>query len=311
MAATFLLNPVPPFRLDLTAWTLRRRPDNAVDRWEGESYRRVLVLHGQPVDLQVTQTASPAAPRLEVNLSGARMASDLKVQAVAAVERLLGIRIDLTEFYRLAERDANLAPLARRVQGMKPPRLASVFETLVNGIACQQITLTLGIQLLNRLAEEYGASVGGAHAFPRPEELAEARPDTLRQLGFSFRKADYLIGLARAVVEGRLDLMGLSKMDNALVVEHLCKLRGVGRWTAEYVLLRGLGRLDVFPGDDVGSHNNLQRWLHLRKRPDYEGVQRIVSRWQPYAGLIYFHLLLDRLDHAGYLPTEMDRAGGE
>jgi DNA-3-methyladenine glycosylase II len=71
----------------------------------------------------------------------------------------------------------------------------------------------------------------------------------------------------------------------------------VGRWTAEYVLLRGLGRLHVFPGDDVGGRNNLQRWLRRSKPFSYAALHRTLARWQPYAGLVYFHLLLDRLEH--------------
>jgi hypothetical protein len=77
----------------------------------------------------------------------------------------------------------------------------------------------------------------------------------------------------------------------------------VGRWTAEYVLLRGLGRTNIFPGDDVGARNNLQRWLHLAGPLDYAGVRRTLARWQRFGGLIYFHLLLDRLEEAGYLQT--------
>ena len=75
----------------------------------------------------------------------------------------------------------------------------------------------------------------------------------------------------------------------------------VGRWTAEYVLLRGLGRLHIFPADDVGARNNLQKWLGLRKPLHYDGVRRLLAKWEPYAGLIYFHMLLYRLNETGYL----------
>jgi DNA-3-methyladenine glycosylase II len=86
-------------------------------------------------------------------------------------------------------------------------------------------------------------------------------------------------------------------------VERLAALRGVGRWTAEYVLLRGLGRIDVFPGDDVGARNNLERWLHLKKKLDYARVQQVLKRWRGYGGMIFLHLLLKSLDEAG----EIDR----
>ncbi len=307
MDAAFVLKPVPPFRLDLTVWALRRRADNVVDRWVDDSYRRVLVLCHRPVELQVRQTSPADSPRLTVRLVGAPMTADLKAEAVAALERLLGIRVELAGFYRLAQNDAKLAPLVARFHGTKPPRLASVFEALTNAVACQQITLTQGIHLLNRLAEAYGPSVEGAHGFPDATILARQRPEALRQLGFSNQKAEYIIDIAREIVGGRFDTDALARLNNAAAVERLLELRGVGRWTAEYALLRGLGRLNVFPGDDVGARNNLTRWLRLRKPLDYTRIARIVSRWQPYAGLVYFHLLLGRLDNAGYLERGDER----
>lgn len=304
MNETFYLKPTAPFRLDLTAWTLRRRPDNSIDRWDGKTYRRVIVLDGQTVELQVTQTAPPDSRRLLVTVVGATLSQEIRTQATASLERLLGIRIDLTGFYALAAGDPKLGPLAARFRGMKPPRFATLFETFANAIACQQITLTQGIRLLNRLAQDYGPCLEEQHGFPGARAVAAVNPDVLRQLGFSNQRASYLTGVARTVSEGSLDLQELTGMDNAAARERLMELRGVGRWTAEYVLLRGLGRMDVFPGDDVGAWSNLKRWLGLRKPLDYRRAQQIVSRWQPYAGLIYFHLLLDRLDAAGYLSAE-------
>jgi DNA-3-methyladenine glycosylase II len=299
------LEPLPPFRLDLTVWTLRRRPANVVDRWDGTTYRRVLSLPAGPVEVAVAQTGPPATPRLRVTVYGASLGSEVKRAVTAALERLLGLRTDLTAFYRLASLDAKLKPLAQRFCGMKPPRFLSVFEGVVNAIANQQVTLTVGILLLSRLSEGHGPAVAGeggsAHAFPPPEDLAALAPETLRQFGFSRQKGRAMIELAQSVAEGRLDLEGLATLPDEEVIERLCELRGVGRWTAEYTLLRGLGRVHVFPGDDVGARNNLQRWLQLKKPLDYEGVRRVLARWDGYAGLVYFHLLLDRLEDAGYL----------
>jgi DNA-3-methyladenine glycosylase II len=90
-------------------------------------------------------------------------------------------------------------------------------------------------------------------------------------------------------------------MNNEEAKTSLSSMRGVGRWTAEYVLLRGLGRLDTFPGDDVGAQKNLQQLLHLEEKPPYEKVKELTSPWQPYAGFVYFHLLLDKLEKQGVL----------
>jgi DNA-3-methyladenine glycosylase II len=78
----------------------------------------------------------------------------------------------------------------------------------------------------------------------------------------------------------------------------------VGRWSAEYALLRGLGRLEVFPGDDVGARNNLARSLGLDPPLDYSAVQRAVAPWAPYSGLGYLHLLLERVEDAGWLDDQ-------
>jgi DNA-3-methyladenine glycosylase II len=298
--SAFFLKPVPPFRLDLTVWTLRRRPDNAVDRWDGTTWRRVLPLPDGLAEVAVTQTGPLETPRLKVAATGHAN----RTAITAALERLLGLRTDLAGFYQAAAHDPRLHRVAQRFRGMKPPRLATVFEAVINAMACQQVTLTLGIRLLNRLAEQYGAALEGAettHAFPRPEDLARVNAGDLRRLGFSRQKGQAMIELARAITEGRLDLEGLAEMPDEAAADCLRGLRGVGRWTAEYVLLRGLGRLHVFPGDDVGGRNNLRRWLGLKRDLDYAGVRRVLARWRGYGGLIYFHLLLERLAEAGHV----------
>jgi DNA-3-methyladenine glycosylase II len=109
--------------------------------------------------------------------------------------------------------------------------------------------------------------------------------------------------LSHAIVERGLDLEALATLRDEEALAQLLRWKGVGRWTAEYVLLRGLGRLHVFPGDDVGARNNLQRWLGLKKPLDYEGTRRTLAKWKPYAGFIYFHLLLDGLADAGVLTS--------
>lgn len=302
----FSLNPVPPFRLDLTVWVLRRRPDNAVDRWDGRTYRRTVAVAGEPVEIAVTQIGPPEESRLQVRAMGRRLPDGARQTLTEILERTLGTATDLSPFYRLVEGDALLGPLEERFLGVKPPRFPTLFEAAVNGIACQQVTLSQGIRFLNRLAERHGLTFEGpagmSHAFPRPEDLSGVNPEELRTLSFTHQKSRAIIELAEAISSGLLDLEALAEVDNQEAVARLLALRGVGRWTAEYVLLRGLGRVGVFPGDDVGARNSLQRWLNLPEPPNYEEIRRLLDRWSSYQGLVYFHLLLDRLAGAGLLP---------
>jgi len=302
---TFVLKPLAPFRLDLTVWTLRRRADNQIDRWDGATYRRVLVVEGEPVEVEVTQIGPPNSPRLQVAVTGATTNCKIRRPVSASLNQLLGLQIDLTRFYRFALHQATLGPLARRFRGMRPPRFLSVFEALVNATACQQMSLTVGILLLNRLAGKCGLAWEHdgvvAHAFPRPQDLVHRDPHMLRLLGFSQHKVRALLESASAIEAGKLDLEALTNVTDDIALANLQQLRGVGRWTAEYLLLRGLGRWHIFPGDDVGARNNLTRWLGLTENLDYAGVRRVLARWKAYGGLIYFHLLLDGLAQSGCL----------
>jgi DNA-3-methyladenine glycosylase II len=302
---TFQLTALPPFRLDLTIWVLRRRPHNLVDRWDGRTYRRVLTVEDQPVEVAVTQTGSSESPLIAVEASHTHSLRELAPTLTLLLNRMLGLNSDLAPFYRLAAADDQLGPLVERFRGFKPPRFPSIFEALVNAIACQQLSLTLGIHLLNRLVSAYGpvfpAAGESRQAFPRPADLTGLLPEAFRALGFSHNKGRAIIGLAQGLTSGRLDLENLEERDEAESVARFLALKGVGRWSAEYVLLRGLGHMSVFPGDDVGARRHLETWLHLDEPLDYEGVNRLLARWHPYAGLIYFHFLLSGLAAEGHL----------
>ena len=296
---SFELRAVPPFRLDLTVWALRRRPHNTVDRWDGTSWRRVLVMDDEPLETAVTQLGTSERPRLNITLSGNRISEHAKPRVSRLLRRMLGLGADLSAFYDLSARDKHLAPLAQRFRGLKPPRFPTLFEGLVNAIACQQLSLTAGIWVLNRLAEKCGPTAHSdgsvEHGFPQPADILRLKPDALRTLGFSFAKARFLLELAQTAETGQLEQEELNKLNGDQVMERLMNLRGIGRWTAEYALLRGLGRIDVFPGDDVGARNRLAQWLGRDGPMDYEAVRRAVRRWHPYSGFVYFHLLLEGL----------------
>jgi DNA-3-methyladenine glycosylase II len=304
---SFSITPIAPFRLDLTVWALRRHPANAVDRWDGRIYRRVLTIERNAVEVAVHQSGTLKAPQLEVDLSGSHLTLRQEESARALLERMLGVHRNLKAFYKLAARDPRLQPLVEEFRGLKPPQFPTVFEAVVNGIACQHLSMSVGILLLSRLARLSGRmpadATNGAHAFPDAADLAGLREQSLKSVGFSTNKSRALLGISSAIRDRCLNLQSLVQFDNQPALERLTQLKGVGRWTAEYVLLRGLGRLDIFPGDDVGARKNLAQFLRKKKPLDYDRVHRAVNGWQPYAGFIYFHLLLSRIRKAGWIAS--------
>jgi DNA-3-methyladenine glycosylase II len=247
---------------------------------------------GELVAVEVEQVAPAETPRLRVAATSARDLPGMQAAVSSALSRLLGLDVDLAAFYQFAADDAQLGPLAERFRGFKPPRYPSVFEALLNAVASQQVTLNLAIQLLDRLAAEYGAAIDDLRALPQPQALAHEEPEALRKLGFSGQKARTIVELAGAQLEGRLDDSAIAALDDEAALSYLRQFRGVGRWTAEYVLLRGLGRLHIFPGNDSGARNGVRRWRGLTDPLDDAGVERTFARWRPYAGLLYLHLLL-------------------
>ena len=303
---TFTLQPLPPFRLDLTVWALRRRAHNVVDRFDDGVWRRVLVIGKLPVAVAVRQTRRGERPEIEVRISAARP-QPVKTEVAATITRMLGLELDLSDFYRLARADVRLRELADRLRGMKPVRYATVFEGFANAVACQLVSLSAGMHVLNRMADACGipGKVDGAapmRSFPAAAAIARSNPDALRAFGLSRQKGEYLIGLAKLAIDPKdRDFASIERLNDEDAIARLSKIRGVGRWTAEYVMLRSFGRINIFPGDDVGGRKKLFEWLGSRDAPTYDGVGKMLERWRPYGGLIYLHLIVNAVADAGHV----------
>jgi DNA-3-methyladenine glycosylase II len=303
------LRPAPPFRLDLTAWALRRRPRNTIDRWDGAEYSRSLYLNGTLVDLGVKQSGPPDDPKLVIRITHhGRAVEASRIRAV--VRRLLGLSVDMSDFYKLAAANARLKALADKFRGFRPPCFPTVFEAAVNAICCQQLSLEVGIELFNRLAAAARTDAGNiGHAFPRPCEVARLSEQKLHELGFSRQKIAALLGLARLLIKDKAYLEKLASLDDDSARARLLDIKGIGRWSADYILLRGMGRLSSFPGDDIAAQAGLQRWLGIKGRGSrslYDRIQRALRRYHPFQGLIYFHLLLAGLGERGVLVPGQD-----
>jgi len=302
----FTLRPRPPFRLDLTVWALRRRAHNVVDRFDDGIWRRVLVIGKSPVGVAVAQTRRGERPEIEVRISAARPQM-VKAEVSAIVTRMLGLERDLSDFYKLARRDTHLRELAERLRGMKPVRYATVFEGFANAVACQLVSLSAGMHVLNRIAEACGVPgvervAAPMRSFPLAATIARSTPDAMRALGLSRQKGEYLIGLAQMAIDPKdRDFASIERLGDDDAIARLSKIRGVGRWTAEYVMLRGFGRINIFPGDDVGGRNKLFEWLGVDDAPTYDRVGKMLERWHPYGGLIYLHLIVNAVAGGGHV----------
>jgi DNA-3-methyladenine glycosylase II len=276
-----------------------------IDLWDGQTYRRALTAGEKTAVIEVRQDGTQENPRLEVTAAGALTGDELKDLTATRVKEILGTQVDLTEFYRFAEKNQALESLIMPFRGVKPPRFPTLFEALLNSISCQQISLNVCVRMLNRIVENYGRIIlregQRMHAFPEPNDLAGILPEDLRKMGYSGNKARAIVELTELINSGRLDMDKIAKADDETAAGQLMALRGVGRWTAEYTLLRGNGRTHLFPTGDSGALGNLRRWLDSEGAPETREAKEILASWKPYAGLIYYHLLLRKLAELGYL----------
>jgi DNA-3-methyladenine glycosylase II len=302
----FNLTPTAPFQLGLTAWVLRRATANRIDYWNGKTYRRAMTLDSQTVLVSVEQMTPPGRPELEVTLVCENPSSGTSLEAESALVRILGLNTDLEGFYSAAEADGDLGPLVERFRGVKPTRLPTLFESIANAVVFQQLSLNSAMSILNRLAETYGVPFDcGENAcpvFPEARSLARLQAEQAKTVGLSANKARALVEGARIIIEQNLSIDDFETMDNESAVAELVKFRGIGRWSADYVLLRGLGRLDVFPRGDVGARASLNRWLKPGDKLSDSELEDKMTKWRGYAGLVYFHLLLRRLEEKGFIP---------
>ena len=175
-------------------------------------------------------------------------------------------------------------------------RDADLFSSVISSIISQQINLKFAAELKRRLWSLTGERVlidgEEFYADPLPGAIAGLSYDQLRQMQYSQRKAEYVIDFARAVESGSVDLAALSNMDDEDFILNLSKLRGLGRWTAECVLLFGLGRPDLLPANDVGLQKALSNAWGLDNRITEKELREKSASWKPWSSWYTYYLWL-------------------
>jgi len=278
-----------PFHLEATVRVLQRRPANRVDLWEQERYQRVLATPDGLALVAVENRGTIDEPDLRLLLLDGADSAGSRAQLAQTVRKMLGLDVDPEPLERLARGERALRPTALALRGLRPPRFAGLFETFSSVVPFQQLSLDAGVAIVGRLAERFGAPLVHEsrrfYAFPTSRAVATARLDALRACGLSLRKAEALRSIARAIEAVELDEDELSRMTSSEARHALLTLPGIGPWSADLVLLRGLGRLDAFPPGDVGAERSLRALLGLRAPAS---LAPVADRFGDHRGLLYF-----------------------
>lgn len=278
-----------PFHLEATVRVLQRRPSNRVDVWEQGYYLRVLTLPTGLALVEVRNRGTIDNPDVRFSIRGGDASRATQLAAGNTLRKMLGLEVDPAPLQRLAETEGAMRATGIALRGMRPPRFASLFETFASVVPFQQLSLEAGVAIVARFVTKLGEHLEHDgrrfYAFPTAQAFAQTRLDTLRACGLSTQKAHTLRGLARAIASGELIEEELSALSTSAALERLTELPGIGPWTAGVVLLRGLGRLDVFPPGDVGAARGLRTLMHLGPHAPLNGV---IERFGDYRGYLYF-----------------------
>lgn len=294
---------VAPFHLEATVRVLQRRPANPVEVWEHDRYLRAFATSDGPVVVAVANHGSIDVPDVRLAFAAGGPSMEARRRLEGTIRNMLGLDVDPAPLQRAAARVSRMQRTARGLRGMRPPRFATLFETFTNVVPFQQLSIDAGLAIVTRLVERFGERVEhggrGLATYPAAAAIARARLPALLACGLSRSKAEALRSLARAVDAGELGEGAIAKSATNEALETLIALPGIGPWSAALVLLRGFGRLDVFPPGDSGVKRALEALLEVRSA---EELDRVIERFaKQQRGYLYLCALGGSLLHKGLI----------
>ncbi|HSC05399.1 MAG TPA: DUF488 family protein [Steroidobacteraceae bacterium] len=278
-----------PFHLEATVRVLQRRPANPVEIWEEGRWLHAFRTTEGLVLAGVNNAGSIDAPDLHLSILAGAPSVDARRSLQQTVRTMLGLDVDPVPLQAAADRVLSLRSTARALRGMRPPRFGGLFDVFANVLPFQQLSLDAGTAIVGRLIARFGehVSLGNRRftAFPTASSVAGARLPALLSCGLSRSKAEALRSLARAIHGGELTEETIAQLSTRDALRMLMTLPGIGPWSAALVLLRGFGRLEVFPPGDSGATRGLNALLRLRTPT---ALGRVVERFGECRGYLYF-----------------------
>jgi DNA-3-methyladenine glycosylase II len=293
----------PPFAFNLALDYLRVSPSAVIERIIDDAYVRPVRLNGKSFILRISGDGARQTPCLRVELLGPQPAPTDLEAARDLARRIFATDHDITGLLELMPADPVLGRLIERYRGLRPVLIPDPFEALVWAILGQQINITFAAKLKRALVTRYGGVIEAAglalQTFPTPEQLVSLEHERdLLPLQFSRQKSRYTIELARAVRDGRIDLEAVGSLPPEEAIAALTALPGIGRWTAEYALMRAYGHRDVMPAGDGGLKQVVGREYGLGRLATEAEVRARGERWagwRGYAAFYWWYLLQQQL----------------
>jgi len=292
-----IMFPAAPFDFELSA-AIFSDGDTQIRTYYKGKFWQVIRIANELVCVVITSIGTIDKPKLlvEVRVDTEFLGKHLKLIRETVVN-LFNLDLDLTQFYKEVNRDDIMSKLTEQLIGLKSPTTQTVFEALISSITEQQISLGAAFSIQKRMIKTFGdvakINKGIYYAFPAPETLASATIGQLRMCGLSTRKAEYIRDVAALISNGNLNLEKFrSYEDTNEIIDELCKLRGVGAWTAELTLIRGMHKLEAIPADDSGLKKTISHYYYNDKKISSKDARSIAKKWGKWKGLAGFYLIM-------------------
>ncbi|MFC0330490.1 DNA-3-methyladenine glycosylase family protein [Paenibacillus sepulcri] len=292
--SSMLLYPPKPFSFDAALGYLSRSSKECMFAIQNGQVTRLVPVDEEHVLIRISGEEN-ATVRIEF-LGDAPLPEAHAREAVAAyVWEWFDLDSDLTPFYEMAERDPLLNRAVTEHYGLRIIGIHDLFEALCWGVMGQQINLAFAYTLKKKFVEAFGESVeweGRSYwIFPKPSTIAGLSVDNLTPLQLTGRKSEYLIGIASLIAGGQLSREKLLELGGLQAIEkELVGIRGIGPWTANYVLMRCLRIPSAFPIADVGLHNAIKHVMQLEQKPTIAEIRQLSSAWGDWLSYSTFYL---------------------
>ncbi len=292
----FKIKPVPPFDFELSTKIFLN--DNEIAKFENNKFEHLITLKNTPLLLEIESMGTVHKPELSLTLQSDTDISDENAQlAVNTVKKMFNLDFDLEPFYNDSQQDNILSKLIPQLIGLRSPVTASVFESLVSTIIEQQISLIVAKNSERKMIKRFGSNLKREnhvyYAYPTPKQLNDVSIHELKECGLTLRKTEYIKSISKDIENGILDLEKFKDYtDNQKIIDELCEIRGIGLWTAEFVLIRGLSRPEAFPADDIGIRRIISHFYSDDKKIDNVEARTIAEKWGKWKGLASYYLVM-------------------
>jgi DNA-3-methyladenine glycosylase II len=217
-----------------------------------------------------------------------------RAEVVGYIREWFDLDTDLTPFYKMAKTDQLLNKPVEKFYGLRVIGIPDLFEAICWGVLGQQINLAFAYTLKRQFVEKFGDSIewnGEKYwLFPSFDRIAQLTPADLADIKMTVKKSEYIIGIAQLMASGELSKDKLLEMDFKEAEKTLIKIRGIGPWTANYVLMRCLRFPNAFPVDDVGLINSIKMLLNLDSKPTKDEIMELAIPWKGWESYATFYL---------------------